>query len=160
LRQPSEAGFQCQHPDHTVVGDPDDIRVALRVRKIRVQAQVAIKEIAAFDIGLVLMPAASDGSSSQWMPGASNKPFDYLASGLAVLVADAPGWCDMFVTPGYGLACVADDPGSVAAALRWCLEHPSDMRAMGERGRRRVTDEWNYETQFAPVREWLELGAN
>jgi len=112
------------------------------------------------DVGLVLMPAASDGSSIQWMPGASNKPFDYLACGLAVLVSDAPGWGDMFVTPGYGLACAADDPGSVATALRWCLEHPADMRAMGERGRQRVADDWNYETQFAPVQEWLELNAN
>jgi glycosyltransferase involved in cell wall biosynthesis len=112
------------------------------------------------DVGVVLMPAEGDGSSVQWMPGASNKPFDYLASGLPVLVSDLPGWRDMFVEPGYGLACTAEDPHSVAAALRWLVDHPTDMRAMGERGRQRVAAEWNYETQFAPVQAWLDLARN
>jgi glycosyltransferase involved in cell wall biosynthesis len=108
------------------------------------------------DVGLVLMPAVADDESQQWMPGASNKPFDYLASGLAVLVSDEPGWNDLFVEPGYGLACTPEDPGSIADALRWLLDHPVEMRAMGERGRQRVAVEWNYETQFGPVREWLD----
>jgi glycosyltransferase involved in cell wall biosynthesis len=112
------------------------------------------------DVGLVLMPVASDDESHQWMPGASNKPFDYLASGLALLVSDLPGWREMFVEPGYGLACQADDPQGVATALRWFVDHPTELRAMGERGRRRVATEWNYETQFSPVRDWLDANCH
>jgi glycosyltransferase involved in cell wall biosynthesis len=108
------------------------------------------------DVGLVLMPVGDADSYAQWMPGASNKPFDYLASGLALLVSDEPGWRQLYVDPGYGLACRPDDPWSIAGALRWLMDHPEEMRAMGERGRRRVATEWNYETQFAPVRAWLE----
>jgi hypothetical protein len=33
------------------------------------------------------------------------------------------------------------------------------MRAMGERGRQRVIDEWNYEWQFRGVREILDTAA-
>jgi glycosyltransferase involved in cell wall biosynthesis len=113
------------------------------------------------DVGLVLMPVIADASESQqWMPGASNKPFDYLASGLALLVSDQPAWRGLFVEPSYGLACKPEDPRSIAEALQWLIDHPAEMRAMGERGRQRVAVEWNYETQFGPVREWLDSRAH
>jgi len=112
------------------------------------------------DVGLVLMPASAEDESQQWMPGASNKPFDYLASGLALLVSDLPAWRSLFVEPGYGLVCTPEDPHSIAGALRWLIDHPAEMRAMGERGRQRITAEWNYETQFGPVREWLDENCN
>jgi glycosyltransferase involved in cell wall biosynthesis len=112
------------------------------------------------DVGLVLMPVASDDENAQWMPGASNKPFDYLAAGLALLVSDVPGWKHMFVEPGYGLACQADDPESVARALHWFIDHPIETRAMGERGRHRVAADWNYEKQFSPVRDWLDANCH
>jgi glycosyltransferase involved in cell wall biosynthesis len=97
-----------------------------------------------------------DDANQQWMPGASNKPFDYLAGGLALLVSNLAGWRDLYVEPGYGIACDAPDPRSIAGALRWFMDHPTEMRAMGERGRQRVAAEWNYEAQFAPVQDWLD----
>ena len=108
------------------------------------------------DIGLALMPTSAQDINMRSMTGASNKAFDYLASGLALLVSELPDWKGMFVEPGYGLACVPDDPGSIERALRWLLDHPGEMRAMGERGRQRVEKEWNYEMQFAKVRELAE----
>jgi len=101
------------------------------------------------DVGLAFMPRSSPNLNEQHMTGASNKPFDYLACGLALLVSDRPDWRTMFVEPGYGLACDPEDAESIAAALRWFLEHPAEMRAMGERGRQRILTEWNYEKQFA-----------
>jgi glycosyltransferase involved in cell wall biosynthesis len=112
------------------------------------------------DVGLALMPVESEDATLEWMPGASNKPFEYLACGAALVVPDLPAWRDMFVDPGYGLACHPRDPASIAAALRWLIEHPTEMRAMGERGRQRVSDDWNYETQFGPVRDWITANDN
>jgi hypothetical protein len=43
--------------------------------------------------------------NEQAMAGASNKPFDYLACGVPLLVSDLLDWRMMFVKPGYGLAC-------------------------------------------------------
>jgi glycosyltransferase involved in cell wall biosynthesis len=101
------------------------------------------------DIGIALFTK----DIFQAMPGASNKPFDYMACSLPLLVSDLPDWKQMYVEPGYGLACNPDDPESIAAALRWYLEHPIAMRAMGDRGRQRILDEWNYEQQFSKIFE-------
>jgi glycosyltransferase involved in cell wall biosynthesis len=111
------------------------------------------------DVGLSFMPLSTDDANLQFMVGASNKPFDYLARGLALLVSDVPDWRQEYVEHGYGLACDPSDERSIADALRWMYDHPDEMRMMGERGRKRVASDWNYEYQFAPVlaRTTLEL---
>lgn len=104
------------------------------------------------DVGIALFSK----ESIQPMPGASNKPFDYLACGLPLLVSHLPDWKQIYVEPGYGLACNPDNPESIAAALKWYLEHPVETRKMGDRGRQRILDEWNYEMQFTPVIEFIK----
>jgi glycosyltransferase involved in cell wall biosynthesis len=103
------------------------------------------------DIGLAFMPTKSDDINEQAMTGASNKPFDYLACGLALLVTDLPEWRALYADNGYAVAVNPDDAHSIAAALNWLRTHPIELRAMGERGRQRILTDWNYETQFAPV---------
>jgi hypothetical protein len=49
------------------------------------------------------MPTCSRDRNEQAMSGASNKAFDYLVCGLAVLVSNLPDWRSTFVEPGYGL---------------------------------------------------------
>jgi SAM-dependent methyltransferase len=95
------------------------------------------------DVGLALFPR-----NGQPMAGASNKPFDYLAGGLALLVSDLPDWRDLFVVPGYGFACDPEDEHSIVAKLRWYLDHAAETRAMGNRGAHRIMAEWNYEHMF------------
>ncbi len=102
-------------------------------------------------LGLAFMPAASGDLNMRAMTGASNKPFDYLACGLGLLVSDLPDWRAMFVEPGYARACNPEDPQSIAEAVGWFLTHPQEAAASRARGRQRILDEWNYETQFAPV---------
>jgi len=111
-----------------------------------------LQQCQACDVGLSLFPA----KSLQPMPGASNKPFDYLACGLPLLVSDLPDWKQLYIEPGYGLACDPDDPASIATQLRWYYENPEIMRSMGEQGRQRIIKEWNYETQFSAVKNQLD----
>jgi glycosyltransferase involved in cell wall biosynthesis len=106
-------------------------------------------------VGLALMPMNSPDLNEHAMTGASNKPFEYMACGLALLVSDLKDWHRMFVHPGYALACNPGEPQSVAAALRWFYEHASQTRAMGENGRMAILNELNYEAQFAPVLNFL-----
>jgi glycosyltransferase involved in cell wall biosynthesis len=103
------------------------------------------------DAGLAFMPLRSGDINLQAMTGASNKPFDYLACGLALVVSQLPDWEELFVQPGYGVACDPGSAASVAAAFARLGANPEAMRAMGERGRQRVLSEWNYEAQFAPA---------
>lgn len=103
------------------------------------------------DVGLALMPKKSRDINVTNMVGASNKPFDYLACGLAILVSDLADWRETYVTPGYGMSCNPEDPESIANALAWFLNNPELTKLMGERGRQRVLTNWNYEYQFSTV---------
>lgn len=108
------------------------------------------------DVGLSFMPLDSSDLNMQAMTGASNKPFDYLACGLNLLVSDLPEWRAMFVEPGYARVCNPASAASICAAVRWWLDHPAEAGAARVRGRQRILDEWNYERQFGPVLELVE----
>jgi glycosyltransferase involved in cell wall biosynthesis len=107
-------------------------------------------------VGLSLMPKQSDDINMQHMVGASNKPFDYMACGLPLLVTDLPEWRSTFVKPGYGRACDPEDPDSIEAALRWYLEHPEQRREMGKKCKVKIRQAWNYENEFASVLATIE----
>ncbi len=106
------------------------------------------------DVGLALLPLSSDDVNERYMLGASNKPFDYLACGLALLISDLPEWRALY--GDYARDCDPADATSIANAVRWFWEQRAECRAMGERGYARVRAEWTYEMQFAPVLEFME----
>jgi glycosyltransferase involved in cell wall biosynthesis len=108
------------------------------------------------DAGLALMPLESDDVNEQAMAGASNKPFDYMACGLGLIVSDLPDWRALFVETGFGRACDPADPASIAGAVRWYIEHETERAAQGERAQEKIMTDWNYETQFAPVLRELD----
>jgi spore maturation protein CgeB len=85
------------------------------------------------------------------MTGASNKPFDYMAAGLALLVSDRPDWNKMFVEPGFARAVDPANVDSLTAALEWFLAHPDQRHAMAARGRGKIEADWNYDKAFAPL---------
>jgi glycosyltransferase involved in cell wall biosynthesis len=107
-------------------------------------------------VGLALMPFPSRDLNMRHMTGASNKPFDYMAVGLSLLVSDLPDWTRMFVDPGFGLACNPVDVDSLSAAVGWFVDHPEARRAMATRARNKIQAEWNYDTKFRAVLEALE----
>jgi glycosyltransferase involved in cell wall biosynthesis len=115
-----------------------------------------MRTCAAYDVGLALFPLSTGDPNENTMVGASNKVFDYLAGGLAVLVADRPEWRRAVVDAGYGLECDPGSEASIAAALRWWLDHRAERSAMGERGRQRILHDWNYEEAFRPVLDCIQ----
>jgi glycosyltransferase involved in cell wall biosynthesis len=104
-----------------------------------------------FDVGLALFSQLEPEVNQRTMAGASNKPFDYMARGLALLVTDLPEWRAMYVDQGFGLACEPDSVESIHAALRWFCEHPAERHVMGQRGHERILKAWHYEQMFTPV---------
>ena len=103
------------------------------------------------------MPKETRDPNLKFMAGASVKLFDYLACGLAVLVSDNPDHERLFVANGVARSCDPRLPESIASNLLWFLEHAEETRQMGERGRRRVQEDWNYERQFQPVLDAVAL---
>jgi glycosyltransferase involved in cell wall biosynthesis len=110
-----------------------------------------LAEAARAHVGLSLMPFKPGNLNMKQMAGASNKPFDYMAAGLALLVSDLPEWKTMFVDSGFGLACDPTEVGSISAALTWFLDHPTERRTMTDAARRKIEIDWNYDTLFRPV---------
>jgi glycosyltransferase involved in cell wall biosynthesis len=127
--------------------------VADRVRYVGTVARRGdlMRQCAAADVGLALMPLKTADVNEDAMVGASNKVFDYMAGGLAVLVSDRPDWRAAFVDGGYGLGCDPESPDSIAGALTSWLANPTLRVEMGERGRQQIATAWNYETAFAPI---------
>jgi glycosyltransferase involved in cell wall biosynthesis len=108
-----------------------------------------------FDVGLALFSQLESEINQRTMVGASNKAFDYMAGGLALLVTDLPDWRATYVDQGFGLCCHPDSADSIAAALKWFWDNRAAREAMALRGRQRILAEWNYERTFAPVLEYM-----
>jgi glycosyltransferase involved in cell wall biosynthesis len=115
-----------------------------------------LKEAARAHVGLALMPCDSSDRNMRHMTGASNKPFDYMAAGLALLVSDLPDWTKLFVESGFGLACDPTNVDSLSLALRWFIEHPEERQAISVRARDKIKSDWNYDTQFCTILQSLE----
>lgn len=108
------------------------------------------------DVGVVCAARSDSDLNLRYLAGASNKAFDYLAAGLALLVPDTPEWRAMYVDPGYARSFDPEDAANVAEAFEWLSANRDEVRLMAERGRQRILTDWNYETQFAPVKAALE----
>ncbi len=128
----------------------------------RVQIIQAVNHSDLFDIsnechvGLALMPKTSTDVNMINMTGASNKPFEYMACGLPILVSDKDDWHDMFVCPGYGLSCDPDSVDSIAQSLMWFVKHPAERAQMGEAAQRKIYSDWNYDQKFSQVVDFIE----
>ena len=107
------------------------------------------------DAGLALLPDTASNPNLRYLAGASNKVFDYLACGLPLITLASPDWDAIFIRSGYGVAAASSSAGDIAAAIRRLCSDPVQLRAMGEAGRKRIRKEWNYETQFRPVWQFL-----
>jgi len=152
----SFAGYETAgHPGYIQAllrrADQQGVRDRVRYAGLIPTREELLRHGATCDVGLALLVPTPGDLNEEAMAGASNKPFDYLARGLALVVSDLPDWREMFVTPGFGMTADPASAESIAAVLRWLFEHPSERRAMAEHGRQKMATAWNYDTLFAPV---------
>ena len=129
--------------DHKVEQRVSHQRVATRAELWSLMRDAAV--------GLALVPLDGNEPNLETMAGASNKPFEYLASELALLFSDRDDWWDLF--GDYGEGCEPESAESVAKAIGTLYVNRESTRALGAAGRARVLSEWNYERQFQPVFE-------
>ena len=85
-----------------------------------------------------------------------NKMFEYMSAALPVIASDFPLWRSIIDGAGCGLLVDPRDPKAIAAAMRWIVEHPDEARAMGRRGRKAVTDRYNWEREFPKLLQLYE----
>lgn len=104
-----------------------------------------------FDVGVALMPFRSLDKNYLSMVGASNKPYDYLLQGLAVIVNDEPDWKRAFFDEGVGVVVDPTCPRKIAEQLNQLILNPEHVRSMRNVGRRKILDKWHYEKAFQAV---------
>ena len=103
-------------------------------------------------VGLVLFEIPFRDS----MAGASQKPFEYMAAGMALLVPDVAEWNSFAIQRGYGLGCLPNNVSNLAQTLRTLHDNRQMVLEMGRRARGRILQEWNYECLFSPVVDLME----
>jgi glycosyltransferase involved in cell wall biosynthesis len=108
------------------------------------------------DVGLCLLRIHEADINMQHMVGASNKAFDYLSQGLALIVPDDPAWRALYVETACARPCPSHDADALADVFRWMADHRTEVAEMGRRGHALIQQRWNYEAQFAPVLERMQ----
>lgn len=90
------------------------------------------------------------------------KLFEYMAAGLPVIATDCPLWRSIVEGAQCGLLVDPRDVAAITAAMNWIVEHPEEAQAMGDRGRRAVETEFNWNGEAATLvefyREQLNVG--
>jgi glycosyltransferase involved in cell wall biosynthesis len=130
---------------------------AHRLEILGAEPRSALMDICAeSQIGIGFLPMQSNDVNMTAMFGASNKVFDYMACGLALIVSKQPDWAGPLVASGTSVACDPNDGASIAQAVREVLGDGDGWKQRGEAGRQRVLNDWNYDAQFKPVLELME----
>jgi glycosyltransferase involved in cell wall biosynthesis len=108
--------------------------------------------VASADVGLMILanvPAFYRGTSP-------NKFFDYLATGLPVLV-NYPGWvAGIIEKEECGCPVSPDDPSAFADALIQLKEDPSRRKRMAEHSRRLAMEEFSRDRLSDQFAEFIE----
>jgi glycosyltransferase involved in cell wall biosynthesis len=110
-----------------------------------------LAECSKASIGLAFMPSISNDINMKHMTGASNKPFDYLACGLNLIVSDLPDWMRFYVHPKLAVSCNPENPKSIANAVNQIIQNDIQNNVCEEKIKALLHNEWNYESQFEKV---------
>jgi glycosyltransferase involved in cell wall biosynthesis len=67
-----------------------------------------------------------------------------MSAKLPVIASDFEAWRPFVEDHRCGLLVDPLDPGAIAGAMQWMLDHPEEARAMGVRGRAAVEEHYNW----------------
>lgn len=94
-------------------------------------------------VGIVVLRAVPNHTYS--LP---TKMFEYMAAGLAVVASNFPLWQRIIRDARCGLTVDPSDPRAIAHAIRELVDNPSRAQRMGERGRRAIEKEYQWDNEW------------
>ncbi len=139
-------GSKCYMDDFSAYADKKNVNLSYLGP---LNYEQCIQSATKAHVGICFYGASSDDINMIHMAGASNKPFDYLAAGLAILVEDHPEWRAMFDDVNLPVAFVDSTNGeSIVRGIQKCQSFGNENHKAAHR---RLVNEWNYEFQFSEV---------
>ena len=102
-------------------------------------------------IGLAFFLVRSDNININFLFGASNKVFDYLASGLILIVSNGSDWVRELSNKELGHCCDPNNCDSIAEAISKIVSNVESSKVLQKNAENILRKEWNYEKQFACV---------
>ncbi|MCF7955131.1 MAG: glycosyltransferase family 4 protein [Phycisphaerae bacterium] len=74
-----------------------------------------------------------------------NKPFEYMACSLPVVMSNIQFWQEMF--DGCAVFCNSEDPSDIAEKIDSLLSSPDDAKKLAEIGKKRVLEKYNWKSE-------------
>lgn len=102
--------------------------------------------------GLALLKPVGDYPDSY-----TTKMFEYMALGLPVITSDFLLYRDVVERHRCGFCLSPYNPAQLTAALTYLIEHPTEAREMGERGRAAVEKRYNWSTEAQKLVDFYRL---
>ncbi len=92
------------------------------------------------------MAVLSYKRNTDWKNGTmgNTKIFEEMMAGLPVVCTDFVLWREFVERWHCGICVTPEDPGTIASAVQYLLDHPEEARQMGENGRKAVKEEFNW----------------
>ncbi len=113
--------------------------------------------LALSEVGLVVLPPLSVFRESLPI-----KLFEYMACGVPVVASRLPAIKRVIEETGCGLLVDPENAEEIGMAIAYLLEHPEEARAMGQRGKKAVGEQYNWspmEIRLLNLYRDLEEGA-
>jgi glycosyltransferase involved in cell wall biosynthesis len=73
------------------------------------------------------------------------KMFEYMAAGIPVISSNIPYWQEIVESSQSGICVDPMEPDSIAEAIEWIVNHPTEAQLMGKYGRKAVEEKYNWE---------------
>lgn len=79
------------------------------------------------------------------------KLFEYLGAGLPVIISETLNCSALVRESDCGIVVDPSDPDAIARAMAFLIDNPGTAQAMGERGRRLVTDRYQWKSEASKL---------
>jgi len=136
------------------VGFEEECRKLEGWKKIKYLGVVKQEELYGYgksaDIGIINYLSSPNNDDA--LP---NKPFEYMACRLPIIMTNFPHWKEMF--NDCALFSNPEDPGDIAKNIQKLVNNPNLRKAMGKKGRALVEAEYNWEKESIKLIEMYKV---